>query len=70
MTAAQFLGRFRVDDHSRYAVIAAVVARASGRAVCAAFVSALAEFGVPEQVLTDIQAWWCLEGPWIVRPAV
>src|SRR5918997_1265433 len=42
-----------VDDHSRYAVIAAVVARASSRAVCAAFVSALAEFGVPEQVLTD-----------------
>jgi hypothetical protein len=42
-----------VDDHSRYAVIAAVVARASSRAVCAAFVSALTEFGVPEQVLTD-----------------
>ena len=23
-----------------------------------------------ERVQTDIQAWWCLEGPWIVRPAV
>jgi hypothetical protein len=23
-----------------------------------------------ERVQTDIQAWWCPEGPWIVRPAV
>jgi transposase len=22
------------------------------------------------RVVTDIQAWWCLEDPWIVRPAV
>jgi transposase InsO family protein len=42
-----------VDDHSRFLVIAAVVPRATGRAVCAAFAAALVEFGTPEEVLTD-----------------
>ncbi|WP_229860019.1 IS481 family transposase, partial [Streptomyces anandii] len=42
-----------VDDHSRFCVIASVVERATGRAVCAAFTAALAEFGCPEEVLTD-----------------
>ncbi|MFP1630075.1 IS481 family transposase [Streptomyces sp. 5K101] len=42
-----------VDDHSRYCVIASVVERATGRAVCAAFARALQVFGVPEEVLTD-----------------
>lgn len=42
-----------IDDHSRYCVIAAVVRRATGRAVCRAFAAALAQFGVPEEVLTD-----------------
>jgi len=42
-----------VDDHSRYCVIASVVARATGRAVCLAFASALRRFGVPDEVLTD-----------------
>lgn len=42
-----------VDDHSRYCVIASVVQRATGRAICAAFVRALQRFGVPEEVLTD-----------------
>ncbi|MGV9246726.1 IS481 family transposase [Streptomyces sp. NPDC003710] len=42
-----------VDDHSRYCVIASVVERATGRAVCAAFARALRVFGVPEEVLTD-----------------
>jgi transposase InsO family protein len=42
-----------VDDHSRFCVIATVVVRAIGRAVCAAFARALTEYGVPEQVLTD-----------------
>ncbi|MEU0472824.1 IS481 family transposase [Streptomyces olivaceus] len=42
-----------VDDHSRYCVIASVVERATGRAVCSAFAGALEEFGVPEEVLTD-----------------
>ncbi|MER5217625.1 IS481 family transposase [Streptomyces sp. NPDC002838] len=42
-----------VDDHSRYCVIASVVERATGRAVCAAFARAMQRFGVPEEVLTD-----------------
>ncbi|WP_435229899.1 IS481 family transposase, partial [Streptomyces sp. Tue6028] len=42
-----------VDDHSRYCVIASVVERATGRAVCVAFARALQAFGVPEEVLTD-----------------
>ena len=42
-----------VDDHSRFCVIAAVVERATGRAVCLAFAAALARFGVPEEILTD-----------------
>jgi transposase InsO family protein len=42
-----------VDDHSRFLVIAAVVPRATGRAVCAAFAAALAEYGTPEEALSD-----------------
>jgi hypothetical protein len=42
-----------VDDHSRFCVMAAVVERATGRAVCVAFAQALARFGVPEEVITD-----------------
>jgi transposase InsO family protein len=42
-----------VDDHSRFCVIARVVERATGRAVCLAFSEALERFGVPEEVLTD-----------------
>jgi transposase InsO family protein len=42
-----------VDDHSRYCVMAAVVERATGRAVCLAFAQALGAFGVPEEVITD-----------------
>ena len=42
-----------LDDHSRYCVIATVVRRATGRAVCAAFAAALVSFGVPGEVLTD-----------------
>jgi hypothetical protein len=42
-----------VDDHSRYCVVAALVIRATGRAVCSAFAAALRQFGAPEEVLTD-----------------
>ncbi len=42
-----------VDDHSRFCVIAMVVPRATGRAVCLAFAEALQRFGVPQEVLTD-----------------
>ena len=42
-----------VDDDSRYCVIATVVPRGSGRAVCLAFVRALLAFGCPDEVLID-----------------
>src|SRR5215217_3259168 len=42
-----------VDDHSRFCVIARVVERATGRAVCLAFAQALGRYGAPEEVLTD-----------------
>src|SRR5918998_892890 len=42
-----------IDDHSRYSVIGTVVARATARAVCTAFMAAMAEYGVPEEVLSD-----------------
>jgi transposase InsO family protein len=42
-----------VDDHSRFCVLAAVVARATGRAVCLAFAEALRRYGIPDEVLTD-----------------
>jgi transposase InsO family protein len=42
-----------VDDHSRFCVIAQVVRRATGRAVCLAFAYGLTSFGIPEEVLTD-----------------
>ncbi|MCA1836690.1 MAG: IS481 family transposase [Actinobacteria bacterium] len=42
-----------IDDHSRYSVIGTVVPRASARAVCSAFVAAMTEYGVPDEVLSD-----------------
>lgn len=42
-----------VDDHSRFCVIATVVPRATGRAVCLAFAGALRRYGIPDEVLTD-----------------
>jgi transposase InsO family protein len=42
-----------IDDHSRYCVTAQLVARATGRAVCAAFAASLARYGIPGEVLTD-----------------
>jgi transposase InsO family protein len=42
-----------IDDHSRYCVLARVVERATGRAVCLAFTEALQRYGAPEEVLTD-----------------
>ena len=42
-----------IDDHSRFCVSATLVARATGRAVCAAFATALGRYGIPAEVLTD-----------------
>ena len=45
-----------LDDHSRFCVIAKAARRATARPVCQAFVDGMAEYGIPEEVLTDIQA--------------
>jgi len=42
-----------VDDHSRYVVVAAVLAVPSARAVADAFTAAMRQYGVPAEVLTD-----------------
>jgi hypothetical protein len=42
----------------------------TGLDVVTSFRKAFARWGIPAGVLTDIQAWWCPEGPLIVRPAV
>ena len=60
VTASLFLADGReckvitgIDDHSRFCVIATVVGRATGRAVCLAFTTAMAEYGIPAEVLSD-----------------
>jgi transposase InsO family protein len=42
-----------IDDHSRFIVVAAVLAVPSGRAVADAFLKAMRTYGVPAEVLTD-----------------
>jgi transposase InsO family protein len=42
-----------VNDHSRKCVIASVVPRATGRAVCLALVAAFRRYGIPDEILTD-----------------
>ena len=42
-----------VDDHSRFVICAAVVARATAGPVCDALESAMARHGAPDQILTD-----------------
>jgi hypothetical protein len=59
-----------IDDSSRFGVSAQLVRRATAGPVCEALLAALRRHGIPEQILTDIQAWCCPEGPRIVRPAV
>jgi transposase len=59
-----------IDDHSRMCVSAKLMAQERTRLVCDGLTAALHASGVPQQILTDIQAWWCPEGPRIVRPAV
>jgi transposase InsO family protein len=72
VTASLFLADGReckvitgIDDHSLFCVIAIVVMRATARAVCLAFAAALRAYGVPGEVLTDIQAvhWPVRQGP-------
>ena len=42
-----------IDDHSRFVVVAAVLAVPSARAVAEAFIAAMRTYGVPAEVLTD-----------------
>jgi transposase InsO family protein len=42
-----------IDDHSRFCLAVGLVERATSRPVCGVFAGILAEFGVPEAVLTD-----------------
>jgi transposase InsO family protein len=42
-----------VDDHSRFCVAAGLVERATARAVCEIFKTAMLRHGVPDEVLTD-----------------
>src|SRR5215831_17451280 len=42
-----------IDDHSRFAVCAKVVLRATARPVCQALAEALRRYGIPGQILTD-----------------
>src|SRR6266702_1942278 len=60
VTASLFLADGReckiitgIDDHSRFCVIATVALRATARAVCSAFVTAMQEYGIPAEVLSD-----------------
>jgi transposase InsO family protein len=56
-----------LDDHSRYLLGCIAFGVVTGPDVTATFA---ALHGLPANVLSDIQAWWCPEGPLIVRPAV
>ena len=40
-----------IDDHSRFVVVAAVLEKPSGRAMCEAFIAAMQRWGVPFEVL-------------------
>jgi len=42
-----------IDDHSRFCVAAGLVTRATSRAVCGVFKTAMLTHGVPDEVLTD-----------------
>ena len=42
-----------IDDHSRFCVLAKVVARATARPVCDALLEAMRRHGVPEAILSD-----------------
>jgi transposase len=58
-----------LDDHSRVCVASTARLIFTGTQVWQVFCAAFGRWGIPAEVLTDIQAWWCPEDPWIVRPA-
>jgi transposase len=57
-----------LDDHSRFCVAAGLVERATARPVCTVFAEAMRQHGVPDEILTDIQAWSTPWGPRVDRP--
>jgi transposase InsO family protein len=59
-----------LDDHSRLVLGSHARRNTTGPDVVASFRKAFTRWGIPADVLSDIQAWWCPEGPRIVRPAV
>jgi transposase InsO family protein len=59
-----------LDDHSRLNIASKARRTTLGPQVVDTFTAAFTRWGMPASVLTDIQAWWCPEGPRIVRPAV
>jgi hypothetical protein len=62
-----------VDDHSRlaYSEICADERKETAAGFWTRAEAFFASYGIRvRRVLTDIQAWWCPEGPRIVRPAV
>jgi hypothetical protein len=59
-----------LDDQSRVNIASIARHIFTGTQVWQVFLAASTRWGVPAEVLTDIRAWWCPEGPWIVRPAV
>jgi transposase InsO family protein len=42
-----------IDDHSRFVVCAGLMLRATSRAVCGHFATAMSRHGVPQEILTD-----------------
>jgi transposase len=59
-----------IDDHSRFCVSAYVVARATARPTCDALVLAMRRYGLPDQILTDIQDGSSLKSPLPAAAAV
>jgi transposase len=59
-----------LDDRSRVCIASVARVIFTGTQVWQVFLAAFGRWDVPAEVLTDIQAWWCPEGPRIVRPAV
>jgi transposase len=58
-----------IDDHSRFCVIAKLVVRATARPVCDALLEGFSRHGIPESILTDIQAKCRPLDPQVGRPA-
>jgi len=57
------------DDHSRLCVASVARSVYTSPEVVRVFYEAAAQFGFPESVLSDIQAWWCPLDPQVGRPA-